>query len=331
MIKSDVLDLIYPALWKPNLNPFARESSKMASDWFCDLGIVNDTLTSKLLQEERADLYAGYPYPTASLQKLTTVCQFLSLWILFDDLVVENSTDYWNKSTFQDYVRLVHEGTRPTLTDPFMKAWGDLFSRFRNEMSTEWTARVAGSFITWLKGALHERELFSSLRKQNHCPSWQEYLRVRSVSVGVLPTFQFIEYVEGFELPESCLKSDLLQSLHDIGTRIIFLANDIMSLEKDLDADWPNAVTSIQKDLSLSLRDAVSKTVTIHNEYVSEFLDLESKLFSPHRILDPRLQKYVEKMHFVIRGFAEFEGAAERYQRTSYVQKKLNLPKICVR
>src|SRR5262245_4553964 len=78
--------LIYPHSWLPSLNPYAGLACTAAARWFRSAGIVGDRRSKQILDDERPDLYGGYPYPTANLEHLTVVTKFLALWMLFDDL-----------------------------------------------------------------------------------------------------------------------------------------------------------------------------------------------------------------------------------------------------
>src|SRR6476661_222782 len=65
---------------------------------------------------------------------------------------------------------------------------------------------------------------YAALRREDRLPDLQSYLEIRSCSVGAMPTFYFVEYVEGFELGAAACADPRLQALHRLGTRIIFPA-----------------------------------------------------------------------------------------------------------
>lgn len=312
--------LQYPLSWKPRLNPYAFLVKTAAADFFAEVGVVGDAKTTKILEEERTDLYGGYPYPFANFRHLRTVSEFLALWILFDDLVTEESNDYWEEHglSYGDYETALRGGPLPSGADPFLRAWWTISQRFTLEMSAAWCDRLADSFVEWLAGTRREREVYAKLRADGGWPDLSTYLDIRSTSVGAMPTFYFIEYVEGFELPTAVMCHPTLAEIHKLATLAIFLANDVMSLEKDRRDDWPNAVTVVQREHAIALTDALARTVEMHNRAVATFVEVEAALPSFGPGVDPFVGFYVERLHYVVRGFTEFERCAERYRWTSH-------------
>jgi hypothetical protein len=308
------LRLLYPQSWKPVLNPHAQAANRVATEFFQKAGIVTDENTLRMLQEERADLYSGYPYPTANFEQLVTLTEFLALWIIFDDLVTENSGNYWRKYNLsvEDYVLALRTGELSPNADPFLRAWWNICRRFSN-MSQRWRDRLADRFGDWIRGALEEKELVRLMNEPGQMVPLQKYLDTRTYSVGAMPTFYFIEYVEGFELPEEVRQNDVMRALHTLGSQILLLGNDVISLEKDIESGWINPVVLEQKNRRLSLIEAVESVVNLHNQTVFDFLALEKKLPSFGPEVDPFVRLYVHLMHFVIRGLAEWQMGAERY------------------
>ncbi len=306
--------LLYPLSWKPVLNPYAGLVKRRATDWFQSLGIVFDKKTRVLLDEERTDLYGGFPYPVANFEHLTTVSEFVALWILFDDLAME-SGGYWERHglTIKDYELALRTGELSPRADPFLRAWWELGRRFAAKMSDRWMARLADYFVLWLEGARRERDTYSTLAASAELPDLATYLSIRTVTIGARPTFWFNEYAEGFELPDQVMDHSLMVLLHDLGTELIFLANDILSLGKDIGAGWPNVVTVLQRERGLELAESLEQAVRMHNDAVKQFVHTERALPSFGPDLDPLVRAYVERMHFVVRGFTEFELGAERY------------------
>jgi hypothetical protein len=139
-------------------------------------------------------------------------------------------------------------------------------------------------------------------------------LDIRSASVGALPTFYFIELVDGFALPEAVVADERIRELHSLGAKIIFTANDLLGLQKDLLGGWPNLVTVMQQAHQIGLAEACERAVDLHNREVLAFRALEALVPSFGPDTDPFVHHYVERMHNVMCGFAEFERQAERYR-----------------
>jgi pentalenene synthase len=308
--------LVYPSSWRPTLNPHAARSSRAAAEWFRALGVVHDEPSRRILEEERADLYGGLPYPRADFEHLTTLMKFLALWMLFDDLVTERTGAYFRARgpTIEDYAAALRGDAPPPRADPFLRAYAELGRAFAARMSPAWCARLADQFAAWIRMTIRERETYAALRAERRLPDPATYLEIRSVTVGVIPTFHFIEYAEGFELPPAVVDHPLVRALHTAGMQLELLSNDLASLEKDMASSWPNMVTVIQAAERISLPDAVERVVRMHNDVLADFLATEARLPDLGPAVDPLLRVYVERMHHVVRGFAEFQLRAERYR-----------------
>src|SRR5205814_982728 len=98
-------------------------------------------------------------------------------------------------------------------------------------------------------------------------------------------------------------------------TEVIILANDILSLGKDMVTGWPNVITVIERERGLSMPDALEQAVEMHNVAVRRFLEREKDLPAFGGDAGTLARIYVDRLHFVIRGFTEFESSAERYRR----------------
>ncbi len=311
-----VCRLLYPPSWGPKLSPYAGAMSAVIADWLISLNIIQDGPTRQLYEEERADLYGGYPYSSASFDRLIVASKFLVLWIPFDDIVTEGDRDYWRRSglSIHNYGEALRGGELAPNADRFLRAWWEIGQSFVPTMSQRWRDRLAHGFQKWLEYTVREHEIYEPLRHQDKLPDLSTYIHVRTVTVGADATFDLIEYVEGFELPEKAKTCGEVNALHALAIKIIFLVNDIFSLEKDLEANWPNIVTVIRQQFKLGLFEALEAAVDLHNESVSAFLDLERSLPSFGPGIDSFLQSYVSKLHFVIRGLTEFQLHAERYR-----------------
>jgi len=308
--------LLYPLSWKPTLNPHATTASKVIGDWLKELTIVKDEQTLKIFEEERADLYGGYPFPFTCLERYTPIAKALVLWILFDDLVIENSQNYWerNNLSIDDYFIALSDGYLSPNADPFLHAWWELGESFGAEMSQGWRNLFATEYIDWARESIREYQLHTKIAKSGRLPDLNTYIDLRTYSIGMKPAYYLIEYGEGFELPNQVRNHPIMSALRELATKIVYLGNDIIGLEKDIVAEWPNIVTVIQQEYGITLSEAVHRAVDMHNECVFDFVDLESKLPSFGNEIDPFIHSYLQGVKFMSRGFMEFTAGAERYQ-----------------
>lgn len=308
--------ILYPLSWKPELPIWANSMNSLVFDWLDQQGLLSNAAAQSQVKDQRADLYGGYSFGWADFDKCLTITKFLVLWILFDDVVTESDGGYWDRYglSIQDYTEAMRGGPLSPRADPFLRAWWKLSQEFKSTMSQRWMERWASLFAGWLASTVRERETYELLRSNEKLPDLDTYVSIRSLTIGVLPTLPLIEFAGGFELPDKVLGCASLNILNGIGCRLKLLANDIFGLEKDLVSGWPNAVTVIARQHGQNLIDALEYTVRIHNEHLAVFMEVERSLpvFGPEE--QPLIDRYLEGFHVGIRGLAEFEMRAERYQ-----------------
>lgn len=308
--------LLFPRSWEPELASYVGPMNEAVTQWFVDRGLVDEPGLRCIVEEEQNDLYGGYPFSWASFDRCLIVTKILALWLLFDDIVTEKGVNYWNgdKLSLGVYERALRNGEFSPGVDPFFLVLCDLLNTMILNMSQAYKDRFTGLFMEWLRFAAQERETYASYLKKGSCPDLDTYVDIRAAAIGMRPTFPLIEFAQGFEVPPEALLCKEMIALHEIGNRLVVLANDLAGLEKDIEIDWPNTITIIQLQCELSLDEAVDYTVQLHNEHVFTFVDIERSLprFDAHT--DALVKHYLSRVHYVIRGFAEWEVRAERYR-----------------
>jgi hypothetical protein len=136
--------------------------------------------------------------------------------------------------------------------------------------------------------------------------------------IGAMPAFHLIEYVGGFELPEEVRQHEVLRELHAIGSKLMLWAHDLINLENTPRAQEPQPMELLPEAGDLWDRApalAMSRIVELHNQHVFKFLDVERALpdFGEQQ---PFVETYLQLMHYLIRGFAEWKLGVERRERT---------------
>lgn len=308
--------LLFPRSWEPELASYVGPMNEAVTQWFVDRGLVDEPGLRCIVEKEQNDLYGGYPFSWASFDRCLIVAKINALWVLFDDVVTERVTGHWNGSDLplDVYDRALRNDDTVPCADPWFRAWRELIHSMASSMSCSWRSRFVDSFMEWLRFATRERETYAPHLEKGSLPDLDTYVNIRSVTIGVQPIYSIIEFAQGFEIPEEASLCNEMLDLHEIGKRLICFANDLCGLEKDLEIGWPNAVTVVQHQYGLSLEEATDYAVRLHNEYVSTFVDIERSLprFDAHT--DALVKHYLSRVHYVIRGFAEWEVRAERYR-----------------
>ncbi|HEX2573397.1 MAG TPA: hypothetical protein VH877_27860 [Polyangia bacterium] len=289
-------------------NPFSLAARRDALEWFAQMGMVRDEGARRSLAAERLALCSGYLFPTANFEQLVTLVEFLGLWLFFDDLLLEGSEGRGQR------VEADPTGADPEAlprgafacgypaVEPPLHAWQELCQHF-TQQSLWWRNQLWDRFTGWVYGRAARHAMIGAPEAARPSAPPESGPDLGDDEIGATPAFYLIEYVGGFELPEEVRQHELMRALHAIGSRIMLWAHALIGLE-----NAPPVHMSHEPE-------ELSRIVELHNRHVFEFLDVERALPS-FGDLQPFVDTYLQLMHFLIRGFAEWKLGAGRRDRT---------------
>ncbi|HET9930581.1 MAG TPA: terpene synthase family protein [Polyangiaceae bacterium] len=303
--------LRFPSHWRaaPVVNPAEMRIERETLEWLAAHGMGTSPAEREKLRKFECGKYGGYSLPRAPLPEALLVTQFISLWLFWDDVEVEDHTDW----SIDDVAAAFTAGPSPS-TNSYVMAWNDVASRLRARGSARWLARLAESMREWLGNAQHETKLGMALRKRAEWPSLETLFECRTVSIGMYPTFYLIEIAEHLELPDEFHEHDLVKDLKRTASRLVGIGNDLGGLAKDLKSGWLNLVVALAHGASIRIDEAFGRLVEIHNREVLDFDRAAARLPSFGEKLDPLVQTWLEAVRYSVYGFALWESCAERYQ-----------------
>lgn len=138
-------------------------------------------------------------------------------------------------------------------------------------------------------------------------PPLDYFMVFREYSVNMLPYLYWADIEVDFVLPKLIEENPVIQRLRALTDRIIAWQNDIHSLAKELvmDTEKLNLVIVLQHTRNLSLEEALTETMHIHDEDLSEFVALHENLpnFGIHQ---QKVYDYVKVMGMMIQGVNTF-------------------------
>lgn len=305
-----ILSLCYPQSWVGTCNPLAAVTQQAVGEWLAELGILRDDLSAQRFARLAVGNYGGWPYPDAGREELFTVTAFLTWWIFYDDLA-EGAAE-------RDILPLVaaargepHDRPPPS---PLVRGIWELAQRYRHRMSARWLNRHAERFGDWLRGLQDEALLAEQFRNGRCAGMAQGYWAVRLVNIGMLPMIDFIEYDLGEELPAALGQHPELRRIERAACALVTIINDLYGYTKDRDGRWPNLVSCTARERGICTAAAFAEIERLHQKLLSEMQHAEQRLL-PVSGCPVLLQRFFERLHSVIYGFARWHDSAPRYQR----------------
>ena len=304
--------LRFPPGWRPN--PIGnRYSSALERDtvaWLNAHGMGKSDREREKLRKFDCGMYGGYSLPTAPFATALLATQYISLWLFWDDVEVEEDDGFG----IEDVVAALAGTLGAKPTSRYVGAWADLGERLRKLGSSEWMSRVVTTMREWLENAQLETRMARRFREHHRVPAFEELFACRTVSIGMYPTFHLIELTEGIELAEEFHAHPSIRELKRIASRLVGLGNDLGGVAKDLKNRWLNLAIVLAETSHLELDAAFGELVDIHNEEVAAFDRRAARLPSFGPAIDPFVDGWVQAVRYNVRGFALWESLAERYQ-----------------
>jgi hypothetical protein len=313
-------ELVFPRRWRasPVKNRYADAIERETIRWLGAHAIGRTPSEQEKLRKFECGAYGGYSLPLADFHTGVLVTQYISLWLFWDDMQVEEDLGW---SVDQVVAALVGH---PALASPgrYVAAWADLGARLRRTQSAPWIVHLEAAMRQWLDNAKAETSMAKSYRNHAQMPDFDALFECRTVSIGMFPTFHLIEFAEGFELPAAVHEHPSVVSLKRLASRLVGMGNDLGGLAKDIRNGWINLVLALMARSSCSISEAFERIVAIHNHDVRAFDRLAEALPSFGSETDALVRGWVQAVRHNVYGFALWESRAERYQEHKAVVGK---------
>lgn len=296
------------------MNPYASLVEKRTIAWLEERGLVENEQHAKLLRDTDIGGYGGYAVPMASLEACLEFTQFISLWLLWDDVEIEVFVEQ-RSFNIDDWGRLM-AGAHPIKgRSKFASAWWDLVQRVARKRSPIWLRRLSEGMADWLVASQEETRRANDFAQTGSLPGFDEVLDLRERTIGMLPAIYLLEHVEGFELPDEVHDHAAMFELKKLAVIITALGNDLYSMAKDLDNKWPTPLSVLIHQYGGDMEMAVKTVVDMHNSAVRQFDEGARALPSFGSEQDVLVSKWIRAVRYLCRGFAVWESRAPRYQK----------------
>lgn len=159
--------------------------------------------------------------------------------------------------------------------------------------------------------------------RSNTIPPLPVYLLIREATSGVQPYCDYVAMQKDYRrLPDNIFEHPHIKRMHTLCSLMIGIHNDIISLPKELhrEEDTMNLVKVLQKQNNLSLEGAYMDAITIHDQYLEEFLILQNYL-PPFDSYHEIVTNYIADLGIMVAGvYAWHTNDTSRYVNGGYVE-----------
>jgi 2-methylisoborneol synthase len=191
--------------------------------------------------------------------------------------------------------------------DPVLTALRSALRHTARYATWEQIARLRSEICHLFIGYGHE----AAWRLAGRTPAVWEYLACRQNN-SFRPCIALVDVVAGYELPTEAFAEPRLRRAFTLAGTAATIVNDLYSLPKALSAGQPDISlpTVIAAEEKCSLKDAIARTVRIHDELVRTF---ESESAALSAVSPPPVQRFLGGVWAWLGGNLEWHGRTARY------------------
>jgi 5-epi-alpha-selinene synthase len=297
--------------------------------WARLLGLSPQDKGYKMLTHSKFATLVGYAHPTAELQRLNPVVDFLFWIFLWDDqfdiridgqLVslqtlfkrntlagqVLEGANLLDKLATPDTTKDKHE----LLAAQLLRSLTEMRNWLGQHMPAIWIERYKKSYKHYFDSLAWELEL----RHQGIVPDLDTYIEMRRMTSGGYWVTHLIEVAEGICLSDEVWSHPAMQELLTSTANIIGWGNDLLSLKTEMrDSGHLNLVLCLQKQYSLPMQESLEATVWMHNAEVRRFLRLRDALPS-FGDEDPVVKAFIQGLCRWMRANIDWSVQSGRYE-----------------
>ncbi|WP_257667927.1 terpene synthase family protein [Parapedobacter tibetensis] len=200
----------------------------------------------------------------------------------------------------------------------------DEFLRF---MPYEWMERVAEATYRYITYGMIEETPYKLTRTY---PSLAHLMIMREYSITVPIYSLMVDPAINFMLPKQVNNHPVIQRLRSVMCQIMSIQNDFFSLQKELERDTEviNILFVLQHEFSMSMEEACTEALRIHDGLVAEFVALH-KALPDFGAIHKDVDNYVLHMGMMIQGLnVWYQGDTVRYVPSEFPYPEYSQPPV---
>lgn len=301
-------EISVPALYCPvpsRISPFVEQAHFHTADWLRTYNLVPDEQILQSYLDQQFAWMAARMYPYASAERLCIISDLDTLLFLIDDALdhrqVFQGKAYWQEFA-SNFIEIMREDYRTGApgSDPILAGWEELWGRIRNISTARWRQQFIRSITDMYEAAYWENENMDGHRQIN----LQEYQKIRQYLGAANVASDTIDIADpSLVLPIFSQDNVVLQQIIELSRNTVCWANDLFSLDKELDhGDTHNLVLILQDELGISLPMAIEEAARLHDADVQMLFDLWPRALIYNNQTNDKINGYIDALTAIMRG-----------------------------
>lgn len=294
------------------INPLVHLAEDHTDAWLRQFNLLPDNTAYTNYRTQGFAYMVARMFPTAQQPLLLALTDINSLLFLLDDQIDSATTDAGKdklelRPFISAFMSVLFNPLPQKHTHHFLKALADFWSRITALTSDLWQWQFATALCQTFSSALWQMENV----RNGYKPTLEEYkmhrrfLGAANIATASIPAVLDITGNWGHQTRQ-------VAELTRLAENIVCWANDLYSLTKEIEqGDTYNLVLIIQQVYNLSLEEAISKTVGIHNQDMKRF-QIKADAVCEN---SPSLTPYINGLKSIIRGNVDWsQNETTRYE-----------------
>ncbi|MBV8252125.1 MAG: hypothetical protein JO154_05910 [Chitinophaga sp.] len=304
---ENILNLEFPTV--SLISPFASQIQEHTTEWAKQFSLINEDKT-RFFNKAKFGFYAAREYPEAGYDDLCIVGDLIAWLFTVDDQCDRASSNSMEAAVLREmltgFISIIRKGGltfTSSLHQVLNESLQDIMFRFKS-VSTPYLYQQFGDYmVMYFEECLWEIDM----QVNGYEPSIREYLEQRP-KTGFYIMFPLISIFKGVQLPEEVYNHPVLKEIELLLNLTANLANDLHSLEREkaLKTKGLNLVFIYQRELQISLDDAITEIREQYHRNLSTMDDL--RLQFPHwsSTVNRQLEEYIDGLYTVIKAYFDW-------------------------
>jgi len=292
------------------INPHYERARTESLAWVAEHRLLREPAALARFDRIGIAEFVARAYPLARYEDLRVVLD----WTLWGFLADDQHDDLVRRpellrARYLEHAEVLEHGMSDHITG-MHAALADVRDRVLDRSHPGCLRRFAEAARDWFGSMQVETEN----RVRTTPPSIAAYLRLRELTVGMYTEYALFDVTHQLRTDDGFWIEPDVRRLMTMAANIIGWANDVFSFAKEREAGDPhNLVLLFGAEMGLAERDAVERSILMHDREMIRFLELEQGVRA-RAWIDPALSEpFLQLLRAWIRGNLDWALASERY------------------
>ncbi|TFK49911.1 terpenoid synthase [Heliocybe sulcata] len=255
------------------------------------------------------ELLVSHTYPYAGYDEFRTVCDFVNLLFVVDEISDEQS----GHDALQTGLSVLSVFKDPKWDNGSVLA--QMAREFRERLTRRAGPNSLRRFIKIFGDYIHAVAYEAELRSRNEVLGLEAYIPLRRENSAVRTCFGLIEYAMGVDLPDEVFEDPVFKEMYLAAVDTVCWSNDLYSynMEQAKGLTGNNVMTVLMNEKKCTLQEASDYTGVHFKNLVDTFMANKRRLRSWGPAVDRDVALYMVGMENWIIGNVEWSLVTQRY------------------